>query len=297
MKPNLLGHLMIAGACVIWGLMAPLGKDAMNHGITGIDMVTFRVSGSMLCFWMLSWLTRDHEKVSWHDRLLFAGAGLFGIVTNQCCFTIGLSITSPTNASIMTTTMPIITLVLTAVILHERITWVKLLGVLLGVSGALILIMGSTTSAESRAGDIRGDLLVIGAQCSYALYLTLFKRLIARHRVVTSMKWMMLWAVIMVVPFTAQHVSRLPWSDIPLSAWGETFFVVFMGTFVAYIMTMYAQKQLRPTVIAMYNYVQPIVSCLVSVAAGLAIFGLPQAAACIMIFTGVYLVTVRKRMQ
>ena len=182
----------MAGACVIWGLMSPLGKDAMNQGIGGIDIVTFRIVGSMLCFWILSFVTNDHQHVTLRDKFLFAGAGLFGVVTNQCCFTIGLSYTAPTNASIMTTTMPIITLILTALILHERITWRKVLGIALGVAGALILILGSSQATESKAGDIRGDLLVIGAQLSFALYLTLFKKLIARYRVVTCMKWMML---------------------------------------------------------------------------------------------------------
>ncbi|MBO6012177.1 MAG: EamA family transporter [Bacteroidales bacterium] len=284
----------MAGACVIWGLMSPLGKDAMNQGIGGIDIVTFRIVGSMLCFWILSFVTNDHQHVTLRDKFLFAGAGLFGVVTNQCCFTIGLSYTAPTNASIMTTTMPIITLILTALILHERITWRKVLGIALGVSGALILILGSSQATESKAGDIRGDLLVIGAQLSFALYLTLFKKLIARYRVVTCMKWMMLWACILVVPFTGYHVFQIPVSDIPARAWYETAFVVFLGTFLAYILMMRAQKMLRPTVVAMYNYVQPIVACLVSVAAGLAVFGLPQAAAIVMIFTGVYLVTVRK---
>lgn len=291
MNQNLIGHLLIAVACVIWGLMSPLGKDAMNSGITGIDMVTFRVTGSMICFWILSWCTRDHEEVPWRDRLLFAGAGLLGIVTNQCGFIIGLSLTSPTNASIMTTTMPIITMLLTAAVLHERITWRKMAGLLLGISGALILIRGSQTSMSSREGNIQGDLLVIGAQCSFALYLTLFKRLIGRYRVVTCMKWMMLWACILVCPFSSAHVYDLPWSEIPARAWWETFFVVFIGTFIAYIMMTRAQRILRPTVVAMYNYVQPIVACFVSVAAGLAVFGLPQAAAIVMIFTGVWLVT------
>lgn len=291
---DLIGHLMIAGACVIWGLMSPLGKDAMNQGIAGIDMVTFRVTGGMICFWILSWIVRENDPVTWREKLAYAGAGLLGIVTNQCCFTIGLSLTAPTNASIMTTTMPIITLILTAVVLHERITWRKLCGVALGVAGALILILSSKSATESRSGNLIGDLLVIGAQCSFALYLTLFKRLIGRHKVVTNMKWMMLWAVILICPFSTHHVIQLPWSQIPLRAWGETFFVVFCGTFIAYIMMMRAQKTLRPTIVAMYNYVQPIVACLISVAAGLAVFGLPQAAAVLMIFTGVWLVTQKR---
>ena len=211
----------------------------------------------------------EEDFATWRDRLLFAGAGLFGIVTNQCCFTIGLSLTAPTNASIMTTTMPIVTLLLTTIVLHERLTWQKMLGVVLGICGALILILHSKSASESRSGNLLGDILVVGAQCSFALYLTLFKRLIARYKVVTCMKWMMLWAVVMVCPFTSSHV-------------------------IAYILMMNAQKILRPTVVAMYNYVQPIVACLVSVAAGLATFGMPQAAAIVMVFTGVYLVTQRK---
>ena len=291
---KLLGHLTILVACIIWGLMAPLGKDAMNHGISGIDLVTFRVVGSMICFWLFGWITRQDEHVIWRDRLLFAGAGLFGIVTNQCCYTIGLSLTAPTNASIMTTTMPIITLVLTTIVLHERLTWQKMLGVVLGISGALILIMHSKSATESRSGNLLGDLMVVGAQVSFALYLTLFKRLIAKYKVVTCMKWMMLWAVVIVCPFTGSHVIQLSWCDIPASTWWESAFVVFFGTFIGYIMMMNAQKILRPTVVAMYNYVQPIVACLVSVATGLATFGMPQAAAIVMIFTGVYLVTQRK---
>ena len=291
---NVLGHLTILSACVIWGLMSPLAKDAMNHGITGLDMVTFRVTGSMICFWLFSWFSRQSEHVEWRDKLLLAGAGLFGVVTNQCCFTIGLSFTAPTNASIMTTTMPIFTLLLTTVFLHERLTWQKMLGVALGIGGALILILSSKAATESRSGNLVGDILVIGAQCSFALYLTLFKKVIGRYKVVTCMKWMMLWAVVMVCPFTASHVIQLPWGEIPASAWWESAFVVFFGTFLAYILMMNAQKILRPTVVAMYNYVQPIVACLVSVAAGLATFGMPQAAAIVMIFTGVYLVTQRK---
>ncbi|MCR5395583.1 MAG: DMT family transporter [Bacteroidales bacterium] len=291
---NMIGHLCIAGACIIWGLMAPLGKDAMNQGISGIDMVTFRVVGGMICFWLYGWITRENEKVAWRDKLLFAGAGLLGIVTNQCCFTIGLSLTSPANASIMTTTMPVFTLLLTTLVLRERLTWHKILGVALGISGALILIAGSSQATESRAGNYVGDLMVIGAQCSFALYLTLFKKLIARYRVITCMKWMMLWAVVLICPWSWHEVVQLNWAQISASAWYESAFVVFFGTFVAYILMMNAQKTLRPTVVAMYNYVQPIVACLVSVAAGLATFGMPQAAAVLMIFTGVYLVTQRR---
>src|SRR5574344_319696 len=115
---TLIAHASMFMACVFWGLMAPLGKDAMTHGIDGIGMVSFRVLGGTCLFWITSLFVK-HEHVPLRDKLRFAGAGLFGLVFNQCCFTIGLSITSPINASIVTTSMPVFAMVLSAIILGE----------------------------------------------------------------------------------------------------------------------------------------------------------------------------------
>ena len=133
MKENkaLIAHLSMFGACAGWGLMAPVGKDAMTHGFDGITMVTFRVVGACVLFWIAS-LFAKKEHVPTKDKLMFIGAGLFGLVCNQCCYTIGLSITSPINASIVTTSMPIFAMLLAALILKEPITGKKALGVLMG---------------------------------------------------------------------------------------------------------------------------------------------------------------------
>lgn len=297
---HLLGHLNIALACVIWGLMAPLGKDAMRPDgpyLTGIDMVTFRVCGAALCFWITSLCMHKtrHEHVAPRDLLLFLGAGLFGIVLNQCNFTIGLSLTSPIHASIMTTTMPIIAMIIATVFMHEPLTWKKIVGIILGISGALILIMGSASSTSLKEGNLTGDLMVIGAQLSFAIYLNVFGRLIKRYSTITCMKWMMLWAALVITPFTFRHVAALPWSDISLTTWLETAFVVVGGTFIGYILMMYAQKVLRPTVVSMYNYVQPIIACIVSVCLGLGVFGPMQGIAVVLVFFGVWLVNQKKR--
>jgi len=296
-KAVVLGHVLICMACAIWGLMAPLGKHAMSEGtgVSGIDMVTFRVMGGALCFWVLSLFTKK-EHVPRADVFRFMRAGLFGIVCNQCLFTIGLSQTSPVHASIMTTTMPIITLVFSSIFLKEGITAKNTLGIVLGITGASILILGGAQSGGSaREADLLGDVMVIGAQFSYAFYLTKNKDLIRRYSVVTSMKWMILWASIILSPLECWRLSQLSWSTVPMHAWWEIGFVVFCGTFIAYIMTMKAQKVLRPTIISVYNYVQPIVSCIVSVAAGLAVFGWKEGFAVALVFTGVWLVTIAKK--
>lgn len=287
---HLLAHLSMFMACAFWGLMAPLGKDAMTHGIDGIDMVTFRVFGGACLFWLTSLFVK-HEHVPKRDILRFAGAGVFGLVCNQCCFTIGLSITSPVNASIVTTSMPIFAMILSALILKEPLTGKKACGVLMGCSGALILILTSAGAASDKVGDIRGDLLCLTAQFSFALYLALFNPLIKRYSVFTVNKWMFLWATLLITPFTAGHVAAIEWKAVPVTTVIEIGYVVFVATYLSYILTMVGQRTLRPTVVSVYNYVQPIVSVTASVVLGISVVQWSQGLAVLLVFSGVWLVT------
>lgn len=288
-----IGHICMFLACAIWGLMAPLGKDAMTHGVGGLEMVTFRVVGGAVCFWIASLFVKQ-EKVRQKDMLLFFFAAMLSIVLNQCCYTIGLSITSPVNASIMTTMMPIITMILAALFLKEPITGKKVMGVFCGAVGAFLLITTGARVASGNGGVLLGDLLCLSAQLCFAIYLTVFKHLIQRYTVITCMKWMITYAAIVIMPISFSRMQQLPWADIPAKTWWETAFVVVGGTFLAYIFMMQGQKILRPTVVAMYNYVQPIIACIVSVAIGLGVFGLWQALAVVLVFFGVWLVTQSK---
>lgn len=292
-KKALIAHLSIFFACAFWGLMAPVGKDAMTHGITGIDMVTFRVTGACLLFWLTSLFVKK-EHVERKDLVKLFFAGIFGLVFNQCCYTIGLSITSPINASIVTTAMPIFAMILSALILKEPITGKKATGVLMGCSGALILILTSATAVSSKVGDIRGDLLCLFAQFSFSLYLALFSPVVKRYSVFTVNKWMFLFASIIIVPFTFNHVAASDWPNVPTLTWLEAGYVVLFGTYISYILTMIGQQTLRPTVVSIYNYVQPIVSVIVSVLTGIGIFRWSHAVAVILVFSGVWLVTKSK---
>ena len=289
-KKPLFAHLCMFFACAFWGLMAPLGKDAMTHGLTGIDMVTFRVAGAAVLFWGASiFVKKEHPPVK--DILLLGLAGMFGLVFNQCCYTIGLSITSPINSSIVTTSMPIFAMLLSALILKEPITGKKAGGVFMGFSGALLLILTSATADNSKVGDLRGDLLCMFAQLSFAFYLSMFNKLIKRYSVFTVNKWMFTFAALVITPFTFSHVSSIAFSEITVKTWLETMFVVVVCTFVCYILTMQAQQVLRPTVVSVYNYVQPAVAVIVSVFSGLGVFKLTHALAVVLVFFGVRFVT------
>lgn len=216
-------------------------------------------------------------------------ASLFGIVINQCCFIWGLSLTSPVNASIITTSLPILTMVLAAIVLHEPVTKLKVGGVFLGAIGALILIIGS--SSGETGGASAGDLLVICAQLSFSCYLVFFKKLIGKYSPVTLMKWMFTYASICVIPFTYGEWINMDWVAAPsIVIWGAIAFVVG-PTFLSYLLLPLGQKNLRPTVTAMYNYVQPIVASLVAVWAGIGKFTIANGIAIVLVFTGVFLVT------
>lgn len=301
-------HAAMFLACAIWGLMSPLAKDAMRNGIDGVSLVSFRVFGGMVLFWLTSWiavLKNNHgektsesapreNKPSRHDTILLCAASIFGLVLNQCCFTIGLSFTSPSNASIITTSMPVFAMILSFLILKEPVTVKKVGGVVVGCAGALLLILSSAAANSVLVGNIRGDLMCLGAQLSYALYLTLFNRIIKKYSAVTVNKWMFLTATLLMCPFTFRHVASLPWHTIALSTWLEVIYVVVFGTYTGYILVVWAQRILRPTVVSVYNYVQPVVAVAVGFAMGLSTFTTMQGIAVILVFVGVSLVTKSK---
>lgn len=287
-KSALKGHCAMLGAEILWGVSAPLGKAILAAGMTPLMLTDCRMIGAAILFWTVSLFT-PREHVSSRDLLSMFFAALLGVVINQCCFVWGLSLTSPVNASIITTSLPIITMVMAAIVLREPITRLKVGGVFLGAVGALVLIIGSTSAGGE--GNTAGDLLVICAQISFTCYLVFFKRLIARYSPVTLMKWLFTYAAICVIPFTYRDWTAMDWSSAPaITLWGSAAFVIG-PTFLSYLLLPIGQRNLRPTVTAMYNYVQPVIATFVAVWAGLGNFTALNAVAVVMIFSGVFLVT------
>lgn len=294
---KLRGHVALLGANVCWGLMAPVAKLVLAAGIvTPLVLTDCRIVGAAILFWLLS-LCGRREHVPAGDLLRLAGAGMLGILFNQGCYIFGVGYTSPGEASIITTTMPMWVMVLSRIILKAPITGGKAFGILLGAAGAFTLVYSSLGTSLRGNNPLLGDLLVLTAQLSYALYLTLYKNFLKKYSLVTMMKWMFTFAAVAVLPFSVGDIAATDWSSLPPSVgWGIAY-VVFMGTFVAYICMMTGQKALMPTVVGMYNYFQPIVATCVGLYLGLDVFTPLKGAAVALIFAGVYLVTISTRTQ
>ena len=276
------GHAAMLTANATWGLMSPLAKIVMAGGIvTPLVLTDLRIFGAMALFWIISFFQKP-EHVHHKDMAKLLAASLLAIVFNQGCFIFGVGLTSPADASIITTSMPLWAMVLAAFFLKEPITGKKVLGIALGAGGALLLIMGSQSGSAPASGGsnpIWGDILVLGAQLSYALYIVLFKNFVQRYSLVTIMK------------------LATDWSALELPAIGSIAFIVVCATFLSYMLILVGQKNLRPTVAGMYNYVQPVVACIVSICLGLDSFNLMKGVAVVFIFGGVYLVTISKSRQ
>jgi drug/metabolite transporter (DMT)-like permease len=237
------------------------------------------------------------EHVPARDLVRLFGAALLGIVFNQGCFIFGVRLTAPGDASIITTSMPLWAMLLAAVVLKEPITGKKVLGIACGAAGALLLILGGRSAATATAAGnnpLLGDLLVLTAQLSYALYIVLYKNFVKRYSLVTLMKWMFTFSAVCVLPFSWQELSRAQWAALDVRQWLSIAFIVVGATFVGYMLIIVGQKALRPTVAGMYNYIQPIVACLIAIAWGMDTFTWVKAGAVALIFAGVYLVTASK---
>lgn len=291
---KLQGHATMIGANVMWGLMSPAAKMVLATGtVTPILLTDMRIAGAAILFWIASFFTK-HEKVPAADLLRLAGAACLGILFNQGCFIFGVSLSSPGEASIITTTMPMWVMILAALILKEPITWKKTGGIALGASGAIMLVSGNLGQQISGNNPMLGDILVLTAQLSYALYLTLYRNFIQRYSLITLMKWMFLFATLLSIPPSIPSLMNTTWNAITPASWACTGFIVVGGTFLAYICVMTGQKVLRPTVVGMYNYIQPIVATSIGIYLGLDHFTPTKAIAVALIFSGVYLVTISK---
>ena len=285
------GHIALFGANLIFGLNTPISRTIIPEIIEPFSLTFLRLAGSTLLFWIISFFVKK-EKVPFKDIVMLFFASIFGIVLNQIPYITGLSMTSPIDASLVTSLLPIITMLLAALIIKEPVTWLKAIGVLVGASGAFILIMSSAN--HNGKGSITGDIMILMAASSYALYLTLFKNLISKYSSVTVMKWMFLFASLLSYPVLHKSVAQTDFTSLDTSVWLRIGYVVVFATFISYLLIPIGQKTIRPTTLSMYNYMQPVVASLVAVGLGMDTFGYEKIVSTVLVFAGVYIVTQSK---
>jgi drug/metabolite transporter (DMT)-like permease len=289
LNQNLKSHLAIIGANTIWGLNYVIAKGIMPDFLLPRAIIFFRVMGTGVLFWTLHFFLPP-EKVEKKDLLKIAVCALFGVGINQILFFEGLNLTTPISASIINTIIPVMILIFSHFILKEKITNIKVLGIMFGAAGALMIIL-SAGDGDFRFNTLLGNFMIFMNAASWAFYLVLVKPLMEKYDSPTILKWMFFFGFIIIIPFSFQTVASSSFDQIPMGIWMSILFVVFITTGFAYYLNNYSLKTISPNVNGIYIYLQPLVASFVAIVWGKDNLTVIDLVAAVLIMAGVYLIT------
>lgn len=290
-RPELAGHLACLGAYTIFGLNIVFCKGIANCGmVSPIALFTLRAIGAASLFWIIS-LFLPKQKIDKGDIWKIACASFLGFFTCQITFLAGIKMVTPIDASIISTLAPIFTMITAAIFIKEPITWMKVLGVATSFAGVVFLILHSITAGHgAETTSAWGVILLLLNASSFAAYLGIFKPLISKYHVVTFMKWIFLFALGISLPFSVKDLVSVHYLEIPANVVLEIAFLIIFATFVAYFLIPFGQKRIRPTLVSMYSYVQPILAVIVSICVGMDRLTLDKVVAILLVVGGVLIV-------
>ena len=288
---KLAGHLAAAGAYAIFGFNIIFNKDIANSGLVSpMVMFLLRALGACLLFWAVS-LFLPREKVPARDLGLMVLASFLGLFVPQVSFLFAIELATPIDTAVLGSLTPIYTMIFAFLFLGEPITLKKAGGVAMSLAGVLLLIYNSThapgTVERSRP---LGVLLLLVNGLAFAGYLGAFRPLISRYNVVTLMKWMFLFSLLLALPFSVRGLVQLDFAAIPPKVGWEIAYVVFFATFVAYFLIPVGQQRLRPTLVSMWSYLQPMIAALISILVGMDVVSWQKALSAVLVFGGLVLV-------
>lgn len=293
LPPKTRGIILILLANLFFAINMPVSRELTPEWINPFGLSLFRISFAFISFLILSLFIKDtSDGFTIKEHLILILAGLMGTAANQLSFLAGLSMTSPVDASLIITITPIITMLFAAVIIKEPISFKKASGVMIGMSGAAIILYTARYGHFEQSGTLKGNLVVLISCFVYALYLVIIRPLMAKHSPVHIMKWTFLYGVVIALPFTYDKIQINPGASI--TEWIQLGYALVFGAFTAYLLVAFSLKLLRPTTVSMFNYIQPLIASSIAIAFGQDVLNWTKPVSALLIFIGVYLVITSK---
>ena len=290
MNTRIWALLAAAGATTIYGLNHTVAKVVMPDYVGAFGFIFIRTAGAALLFWLLS-LFLPKEKIDRGDYLRLFLACLMGMCINMLSFFKGLELSTPVNSGIFATTNPIIILLLSYLFLGEKIGIRKFLGITLGFTGALILVLYGTQNTGNAPNVLMGNILFMTNSVFFSGFIIVVKPLSEKYNTVTIMKWLFLIGFILTFPVTVSEYTEVDWPNMPLDVLLRVAFVVLGTTFSTYLLNLYALRNLQASTVGAFAYAQPIIAISYAIYTGNDILDGVKAVACIVIMLGVYLVS------
>lgn len=289
-------HLAILAAFIatsIYGITFTIAKDVMPLHIKPFGFILLRVAIATLLFWIVGSLFFKSEPIDRKDFLRIFLAAVFGVAINMLSFFKGLSYTTPINAAVIMATAPIMVFVFSVFLLKEKIIIRKIIGIFLGLTGTVFLILYGHKSSIEGSNIMLGNTLVFINATSYSLYLIIVKKLLDKYHPFTFVKWMYLFGIILVFPFGFQELSAVSWHSFPLDIWLKIGFIVVLSTFLTYLLNLFALSKLKPTTVSIFIYLQPVIATLYALYVGSDSLDAVKIIATVCVFIGIYLVSIK----
>ena len=291
MNKIVLAHISLFVANLIYAINYTFAKDVMPDFIQPSGFILLRVTGAVTLFSLFYFLFVN-EKVEKKDVIRLAICGVFGVAINQLLFFEGLNLTTPINAAIIMTINPVLVIIMSALILFEKINIRKGIGIALGLVGASTLILNGG-SVSGNTNFMLGNMFVFINAASYGLYLVLVKPLMQKYHPITVMFYVFGFGLLYVLPFGYTELLDVDWVSFPTIIIWEVLFVVVCTTVIAYLLNSSALKLLNPSTVSIYIYLQPVLATLFAIFRGSDSLDEMKIIAAVIIFIGVYLVSVR----
>jgi drug/metabolite transporter (DMT)-like permease len=295
-KELLLPFLALFIVNAIYGINFVIAKEVMPAYIKPSGFILIRVTGALILFWIIQLFT-GVQKIDKKDFKLLAAGGLFGVAINQLLFFEGLNLSSPINASILMSATPITILMIGVIFSRERLTWLKIAGTMLGASGAVTLIIYSRGAMDTSSRAWLGNIFIILNAISYAIYFVFAKPLMKKYKPLTVITWVFTFGWIFVLPFGLNEAMQVQWQTFTPDITWKTLFVVIGVTFIAYLFNIYALKHVDSSVVGIFIYTQPIIATIHSVWLGKDTITWVLVSCACMIFTGVFMVSRKKKIS
>ena len=249
-------HFALLLVNVLYGASHILAKGVMPNYLSPSVFILLRVVGAVVLFWSILFFSKI-KKIDNKDLLRFVFCGFFGVALNQLCFFHGLNLSSSINSGIIMTLNPIVVVLLSFLFLKEKLSFYRILGVLLGAAGACLLTLDGFSVNSASAF---GDLLLLVNCTSYAFYLVLAKPLMSKYEPLTVITYVFSFGMIFVLlyPPTLVELSNTQFNNIPFDAWLKIIYIIVGVTFLTYLLTLYGLKFLSASTSSSYIYTQPI---------------------------------------
>jgi drug/metabolite transporter (DMT)-like permease len=256
-KPSRAPHLALIAVQVMFATWPIVGKIALR-AVPTVALVAFRVAGAALAFILIGAIRGRVGRIQKRDWPLLVASSLLGVVLNQWLFVKGLSLTTVINATLLGTTIPIFTLLVSIALRTDRASVRRTLGILLSAAGVVYLI-GPGSAGFSSATRL-GDLLIVTNSICYGTYIAISKDLMTRYSALTVITWIFIVGAIATVPVGAISISHIPLAAVSASVWLAVAYIIIVPTVGAYYLNAWALGRVPPSTVAVYIYLQPLIA-------------------------------------